>query len=142
MTSVPSQSDTVELSARTAAHLARIRARPGVVDAGELSLDHVRCNVLMRKGLVENAGPGKWKATARGRRVRVLVRDFYHHEINFSGMLDNAWSDDERLLIRAANDLFNGDQAVGLDELVSLLDDGNLRIVLDAVAIRRGYKGL
>jgi hypothetical protein len=68
--------------------------------------------------------------------------DFCHHEINFSGMLDNAWSDGERLLIRAANDLFNGDQAVGLDELVSLLDDGNLRIVLDAIAIRRGYKGL
>lgn len=73
-----------------------------------------------------------------GGRVERWI-DFEHHEIDFSRMLDNGWSHGERLMIRAANDLFNGDERVGLDELLSTLDDTNLRIVLDAIAIRRGW---
>ena len=68
--------------------------------------------------------------------------DFTEHEIDFPEMLAaaGAWSHGETLMIRAANDLYNGDETVGLDELVSTLDDGNLRIVLDAISIRRGWR--
>lgn len=65
--------------------------------------------------------------------------DLERHEIDFARMLANGWSHGERLMIMAANDLFNGDQAVGLDDLVSTLDDHNLEIVLDAIEIRRGW---
>jgi hypothetical protein len=65
--------------------------------------------------------------------------DFEEHEIDFVAMLDYPWSHGERAMILAANDLYNGDRSVSLDELVSTLDDGNLRIVLDAINIRRGW---
>jgi hypothetical protein len=73
-----------------------------------------------------------------GGRVERWI-DCEHHEIDFSRMLENGWSRGERLMILAANDPFNGDETVGLDEMVSTLDDTNLRIVLDAIAIRRGW---
>lgn len=67
--------DVVSLSSATHTTLALLRlGEPGeVVDAAELGLDHIRLNVLMRKGLAEYVGPGKWRATARGRRVAVRV---------------------------------------------------------------------
>src|SRR5581483_8085710 len=74
-----------------------------------------------------------------GGRVERFI-NFEHHEIDFPRMLDNGWSHGELVMIRAANDLFNGDQEVGLDELVSTLDDNNLQIVLDAIKIRRGWR--
>lgn len=61
------------------------------------------------------------------------------HEIDFSRMLDEPWSTSERLMILAANDLFNGDRTAGLDELVATLDDRHLQLVLDAIKIRRGW---
>lgn len=76
-----------------------------------------------------------------GGRVERWI-DFKHHEIDFSRMLDNEWSHGERLMIQAANDLYNGDRAVGLDELASTLDDRNLRTILDAIKIRRGWVAL
>jgi hypothetical protein len=65
--------------------------------------------------------------------------DFDEHEIDFPAMLQVPWSHGEFAMILAANDLFNGNEKAGLDELVSTLDDRNLRIVLDAIAIRRGW---
>ena len=74
-----------------------------------------------------------------GRAVEQWI-DFEHHRIDFAGMLDSRpWSTSEHLMIRAANDLYNGDRTAALDELVTTLDDGNLQIVLDAIKIRRGW---
>jgi hypothetical protein len=67
--------------------------------------------------------------------------NFDHHEIDFPAMLgSSAWSHGEEIMIRAANDLYNGDDTCSLDELTSTLDDGNLEIVLDAIKIRRGWR--
>lgn len=66
--------------------------------------------------------------------------DFEEHSIDFSRMLEEPWSHGERLMILAANDLYNGDRSAPLDELVSTLDDSNLTVVLDAIKIRRGWR--
>lgn len=66
--------------------------------------------------------------------------DFEHRRIRFPALLRaaRAWSDGERLLVRAAAALFNGGQTAGLGELVRVLDDANLARVLEAVRRFRG----
>lgn len=61
--------------------------------------------------------------------------DFERRRIRFPALLRaaRAWSDGERLLVRAAAALFNGSQTAGLGELVRVLDDANLARVLEAV---------
>ena len=61
--------ETVVLSGATLSTFIRIRGAQGVADAAALGLDHVRCNVLMGKGLIRYLAPGKWEATELGRRV-------------------------------------------------------------------------
>lgn len=43
----------------------------------------------------------------------------------------------ETVMLRVAFDLWNGHGKATLDDLVGVLDDGNLRAVLDAVAVVR-----
>lgn len=68
----------VQLSPGTAEMLRQARFVADVethqFDAGELSLDHVRLNVLMRKGLVDYVAPGRWRVTPRGRSVEIIER--------------------------------------------------------------------
>jgi hypothetical protein len=69
--------------------------------------------------------------------------DFVRCHINVPRLLrvSTPWSSGERAMLRAACDLFNGGGKVGLSELVWSLDDGNLRRVLEAVEIRRRWRG-
>lgn len=48
------------------------------------------------------------------------------------------WSDGERLLVLAALDLWGGPGKATLRDLVTVLDESNLKLVLDAICIRRG----
>jgi hypothetical protein len=50
------------------------------------------------------------------------------------------WSAGERALLRAACDLFNGGGNLGLATLLHWLDDDNLRRVLEAIEMRRGWR--
>ena len=50
------------------------------------------------------------------------------------------WSSGERVMLRAACDLFNGGGNLGLASLFRSLDDDNLRRVLEAVEMRRGWR--
>lgn len=61
-------------------------------------------------------------------------------EIDFDGLVaaSREWSRSERLLLQVAQDLWNGNADASLGELVTVLDQTNLQIVLDAIAIRRG----
>ena len=73
------------------------------------------------------------------RRVERFI-DFEENSIDFRAMLESSpWSSSEAIMIRAAWDLFNGDEHCSLDELTITLDNGNLQIVLDAIRIRRGW---
>ena len=68
--------------------------------------------------------------------------DFVRCHINVPRLLrvSAPWSSGERAMLRAACDLFNSGGRVGLSELVHLLDDGNLRRVLEAIEMRRGWR--
>lgn len=47
----------------------------------------------------------------------------------------------ETVMLRVAFDFWNGDGKAALDDLIGVLDDGNLRAVLDAVvAVRPGVR--
>ncbi len=51
------------------------------------------------------------------------------------------FSSGEYLLLQVAASLFNEDAKVNLWDLVNRLDDTNLKLVLDAIAISRGWQG-
>lgn len=85
--------------------------------------------------------------TIRGRTAGYI--DFEREGIDFGGLLGlvrgerptsdgSGWSDSERLLVRVAFDMWNGGGQATLGECIHLLDETNLQVVLDAVAIRRG----
>jgi hypothetical protein len=69
--------------------------------------------------------------------------DFVRCHINVPRLLRRSapWSSGERAMLRAACDLFNSGGKVGLAELLWSLDDGNLRRVLEAIEIRRRWRG-
>lgn len=50
------------------------------------------------------------------------------------------WSSGERTMLRAACDLFNGGGDLRLAAVVNALDDDNLRRVVEAIEMRRGWR--
>ena len=54
--------------------------------------------------------------------------------------LSEPWSSGERAMLRAACDLFNSGGNLGLATLLHSLDSGNLRRVLEAIEMRRGWR--
>ena len=59
--------------------------------------------------------------------------------IDFEGLLDTPWSSGERVLVGAAAVLWTGDEGVRLADIVRSLDDANLIVVLEGIALRRGW---
>lgn len=59
--------------------------------------------------------------------------------IDFEGLLDMPWSSGERVLIGAAAALWSGDEGVPLADIVTSLDDDNLLVVLEGIALRVGW---
>ena len=89
----------------------------------------------------------EWASTLHLLTSPMLVRkgvmehvDFARCTINVPRLLrvSAPWSSSERAMLRAACDLFNSGGKVGLSELLSSLDDGSLRCVLEAIELRRG----
>ncbi len=68
---------------------------------------------------------------------------FARAEIDVPRLLEvsESWSSGERAMVRAACDLFNGLGEATLTQVLWSLDDGNLRLVLEAIAIRRRLHG-
>lgn len=60
--------------------------------------------------------------------------------LDWDGLVEasGSWSSGERLMVRAALDLWNGAEPVGLRELVGVLDPPNLQRVLEGVLILAG----
>jgi hypothetical protein len=54
--------------------------------------------------------------------------------------LSEPWSSGERAMLRAACDLFNSGGNLGLATLLHSLDSDNLRRVLEAIEMRRGWR--
>lgn len=68
--------------------------------------------------------------------------DVQRQSIDVEPLLETGgWSHGEKLLARVALDMWNGSGHTPLGELMYTLDDGNLRAVLEAVALRRGLDG-
>ena len=79
--------------------------------------------VLLRKGVMEYV-------------------DFTHCIIDVARLrrMSEWWSSGERAMLRAACDLFNGGGNLSLSTLLHSLDDASLRLVLEAIEMRRGWR--
>lgn len=66
--------------------------------------------------------------------------DFEREEIDFQGLvaISGAWSGGERLLLQVAQDMWTGNADCSLGECIRTLDDGNIRVLINALSIRRG----
>ena len=85
----------------------------------------------------------EWRAAVHILSAPILKRkawpyvDFIRREIHFPDMVSGGWSHGEVVLMRAAWDLFSGAGECSLGELVRTLDDENLSLILEALALYR-----
>jgi hypothetical protein len=59
--------------------------------------------------------------------------------IDFDAVEGNCFSDAERLLVRAARDLWNGSGSASLGGLLTTLDEANYEALVEAMRIRREW---
>lgn len=73
-------------------------------------------------------------------KTQAFIEDAFG-DIDWDG-LDQAarvWSSSERLTYKAARGLWTGEDGADIAALCRTLDDGNLKIVIEAMQIRRGW---
>lgn len=67
-------------------------------------------------------------------------RDGTVDTIDFAALRDDCYSSGETVLCDVANDIWNAKGDATVASILCILDDGNLRRVLEAIAMCRGYR--